>query len=387
MQLKKLNIEILPDFPSASKRGRFVHKLAWYLMPCIESIQSIHIDSTDIELTSTSRYFDNQISHNVSSIQKLLTTTKILKHDIDSIDMVLLWCNKNAKSLKFHGTPPTIFDVDDRNQPYSASNFIRAANHIMRQKNYDQKSVLTTGFTELLNAHQASRVLLVGTGPNLEQAYSLKPSFDIAIACNSIVKDFKALSFFNPSIIVAADPVFHVGASKYAEAFRNDLIQLFECNKKIQFVAPLHHKIIYDTIIPDIHKKRVSYLAVNTSNSQINLNLLESDSIHPTNNILTLMMLPIASTIASKLYFAGFDGNRSSPIFYFWKHNKNTQYHELIRSSKMTDPAFFNRSFKKYYNDHKLELANYLKLISSKGISIKSITKTHIQPLEFYSTL
>jgi len=355
-------------------------KIAWYLEPCLDQIESICMEKWSAITPNTfPKIFDSCIPSRLSKIQKIIRP----EESGEDFDMLLIHNNKKIRKIRAaHPNIPS-FDVDDLRQPFSASNFVRAANFVKSGISEMKGSELTNDFVKFLSSNQKSKVLLIGTGPNLEQSYNQALKSEISIACNSIVKDPKAIEYFNPQIVVAADPVFHVGASSYAEAFRSDLNSFLKNNRTAHFVAPMQHKIIYDSIIAPELKRQLNYFSVD-SQSELNIDLFKSTEIRGTNNILTLFMLPIAASIASEIHFAGFDGNRNIPLLYFWKHNKNTQYTELLKSAKQVDPVFFRRSFAGYYKKHVNELDSYLDLIQSKGIKLRTITETYIESLRAF---
>lgn len=381
-QVRKQQILIYPPFKLSSTRERFFLKLAWYLTPCLNHISSIQIDSAKIRQTQSGVNFDSKVTHALPEIQKLLSSEDWKANQGRfSADITIVWDNRKLRGFKRKNRQTLVFDVDDRRQRFSASNFIRAANQIKYGTPQISESHLTPKFLDFLSSLRGSRVLLLGTGPNLEQAYEFQDKPALTIACNSIVKDLRALSHFRPKVIVAADPVFHVGASAYAAAFRRDLNRFLTNNPDCFFVAPTQHRVLYEFLVDRHLRAQINYLAVSKIQAP-NLNILESATVRATENILTLLMIPIAATVAREILFAGFDGNHRSPLTYFWRHNPNAQYHKLMKSAKKVDPVFFKRSFVDYYKSHQCELSSYIRSVREKGIAFKTITDTYINCLK-----
>ena len=57
-------------------------------------------------------------------------------------------------------------------------------------------------------------------------------------------------------------------------------------------------------------------------------------------NVLTMMLLPIATNLSKKVYLWGFDG-RAPGDKLFWSNSKQHSYPELLPELVLTHPAFF----------------------------------------------
>ena len=95
-----------------------------------------------------------------------------------------------------------------------------------------------------LSAIRGSSAFILATGPSALTVDLSAVDADVRITCNSAVRDLDKIKEFRPHIICCTDPVFHFGPSRYAAAFREDLVRAAEAVDAIvvcgdRFVGPL----------------------------------------------------------------------------------------------------------------------------------------------------
>lgn len=187
------------------------------------------------------------------------------------------------------------------------------------------------------------------TGPSIEEIYDKSFEDDINIICNSMIKDRVLMEKLHPSILAFGDVAFYLSPNKYCRAFYKDLLFAFE---KYHFYiivydyeVPLiqyHFPMLYDRLIGIKFDNSEKYHFPDSADLRVKV----------TRNICTLYMLPTASALCNEIGIAGCTG-RSSEESYFWKHNGNTQYLDLMHYVFEAYPAFFKYSnYEDYYEKH-----------------------------------
>lgn len=383
IELKEIyNIVVVPSFRKEKDFNEFLGKLAWYFAPVAPRLNRIYFNCNSPKIEQTQpAWLDSNILGKMKRISEKITFYK--PEEFDSIIhkkkpfIILKWNNRRKTYIdRLLGSSLSIFDVDDKNQRYATSNFLRASFQLTRNREALQKKYKNR-FKQLLNTQGNSKLFLLGTGPSLEHYEEFSFENTTVIACNSIVKNRAILTHSKPKIIVAADPVFHAGPSAYAKSFRNDLKSYLKTNPDCYFIAPFAHHHIYESFFADLPDSQLVFIPIEQKN-KINLSIDDDFRLEPTDNVLTLFLLPLACTLSMDISLIGFDGNKRKPLFYFWKHSESSQYTNLISTSKKAHPSFFKRSFSKYYKTHTDQLTIYIDEIRKKGIQITSRTKSYI---------
>lgn len=217
------------------------------------------------------------------------------------------------------------------------------------------------------------------TGPSFDSYKSFNfPKNSLNIICNSIVKNKDFLDYIeNIDLICFADPVFHFGTSKYSELFRKDVLKIIE-NKEIYIAIPYDSVPLMIYHYPELKNKIIGIAGKNTYNFPKNEKLF----VKSTHNILTLFMIPIASTICNTIFIMGADGRKPDEK-YFWEHSKNVQYTELMETVFLAHPSFFrDRIYTDYYEEHCEDLENLIKYGETLEKVYFSITKSYMPALE-----
>jgi len=151
-------------------------------------------------------------------------------------------------------------------------------------------------------------VFLFGTGPSISE---LKPAEvdagSVKIGCNSIVKDLSfCVEVGGFDYLCFADPVYHFGVSCYVDAFYRDLQQYLSLFPDTILVFPDFSLDFVKRRVPS----RSSLLPVKiVPGFDRIVEFHKGEMTVPSNdNVLTLLMIPIASLFTGNIFFAGFDG-------------------------------------------------------------------------------
>jgi len=229
-----------------------------------------------------------------------------------------------------------------------------------------------------LSTNSGSAFVLT-TGPSATTVDFDSVNADVRLTCNSAVRNLDLIRKFRPNIIAFADPVFHLGPSRYAADFRRDAIRAAEevdallvCGA--DWAAPLlgRYPEIADrlVVIPQIKGGPVRWPQ-------------ESDpTIRVGTSVLTTLLLPIAFMLADHVEVAGADGRQPSEN-YFWTHNPQLQYSDgLMQTVFDSHPAFFrDRDYADFYDEYCEELEEVIQLGERAGKTVRAAAPSWIPAL------
>jgi hypothetical protein len=198
------------------------------------------------------------------------------------------------------------------------------------------------------HADGAKTSFILATGPSALAVDLDAIAADVRITCNSAVRDEERLRAFRPTIIAFTDPVFHLGPSRYAAAFRRDLLRAIEiCDPLLlcasDWVSPLL------TMMPELEDR----LAVVPSRrgGPSRWPTKRDPTVRPSGSVLTTLMLPVALMLTDHVSVAGVDGRQPSEN-YFWRHG--LQYSDDLMTTVFdAHPAFFrDRDYEAHYEEY-----------------------------------
>jgi len=226
--------------------------------------------------------------------------------------------------------------------------------------------------------------LVLGTGPSLAKVRNLLDLDCYKIACNTIVKDLDLWMKLKLHFLVAGDAIYHFGHNQYATSFRRDL-------KKCLSLYPV--AFVYPALYHPFIKREFSefeaclYPVPTGASDQLNNNLRINFTLPALGNVLNLLLLPIATTLAKNIYLLGFDG-RAPDDKLFWSNSNDHSYTEYISDIQKKHPVFFdyfidNKNPFKYVNTvHGDALDNNMTLLESKGYTFTVISPSHTATMQ-----
>ncbi|UGV40300.1 hypothetical protein J7W08_09460 [Methanococcoides orientis] len=253
-------------------------------------------------------------------------------------------------------------------------------------KTFDKKeieqfrSISKQNLSSLLkqNKHK-DKACCFATGPSFDRYREFDYGNNcFKVICNSTVKNDTFLEYVNgPDILVFADPVFHFSPCEYSSQFRDhvlDVVRKYGCYVMVPDMAmPLliaHY--------PELKSKLIGM----PSGRSLNIPSIDKFHVKKSSNILTFLMLPIASAVAKKVFIIGADGREPNEK-YFWKHSSSVQYDELMKTAFETHPSFFrDRDYKDYYETHCKYLEKLISYGESMGIQYYSLTSSYVPALK-----
>lgn len=168
---------------------------------------------------------------------------------------------------------------------------------------------------------------IFGNGPTLVQVADF-PEFDgIRVACNTIVANKALLDRISPHFIAAVDPESHLGPSRYAHQFRQDLKDAL-ARGNCQAIMPLSQAFPWLIHEPEL-AEQFCFVPMGEG---LTFNLREDFHLPALFGVLSCAMLPVAATFSREITLLGFDGivpgshERKS-----WEYAPGTQYWDLLK--------------------------------------------------------
>lgn len=329
---------------------------------------------------------DNVSIHKISYVSSGTDKVSMISGNVDAVlynaDVILLW-DLSRESDITERYPDKVRVVDpDFYLSTDAENYCRAyyASFSLNERKAisDESKKIFTYMQKRAEICQQANVF--GSGPSLVEAEEFIDEFkdDFNIICNSMVKNKKLLSKLQPKLLVFADICFFVSPSEYGKAFYKDLIAM---QKKYDF-----HIIVRDCQKPLIEyhfpvlKKRLIGVPYAYGDEWWLIDV-EHFYFKPMDNIMTDMMLPVATSLCDTIGIAGCTG-RSQNETYFWKHSDSVQYEDLKPSVFNMWRAFFHkRRYDAYFERHCQYVENWIQFGEKFGKRYVNYTTSFIPAL------
>ncbi|WP_430401871.1 FkbM family methyltransferase [Hyphomonas sp.] len=392
------SLVLLSNASSNSDLDGLIARASWYLWPFASQIAKITIITQNYEEVSEFQLpeiFDSALSAHVSELlPKFCTVAWSGLSDpqksavISNIDGVFLaskvgWISRDkdiAATISAAKSKGLFFEVDPEHTRMEGSFYLWAglklfgdANKITEQ-NYER-------FTKFrASLPPKNRAYVFGTGPSLSD-FAASHNFDDGhcVVSNSMVKNAELLRKLKPVAIVAADPIFHAGCSRYAAAFRSELIGAMRATG-CYFITSLRDYSIFHAFLPADLRDRLISVPFDSTNG-FNPDLAAQFSVQPLANILTLLLLPLAGAIAEEICVVGCDGRPIDENTYFWGHDKSAQFNEEMDNIKLVHPAFFAVDYSDYYSEHCANVSIAIDALQSRNKKVLSLTPSYIPAL------
>ena len=371
---------LYPSVESEAALEDIVNRLAWYLPA--ENVESHSITlplADDVPHTEPTESPDSQPTYDRTHLNIEFVGSTEANDRADSADKIL--CNdvyrafgetflKNIDRVEI--VDPTFYSTT------ACATWINGTSELRRTVT-DQSRENFRRFEE--ERTDCDRSFVFATGPSLEEAYSFEfPDSALKIVCNSMVRNEELLEHIDPDVLVFADPVFHFGPSKYAHTFRGDaaeVIQKYDCTVAV----PKTKRSLLIGHYPEIREQVIGIESVSSNLPRFPTH--RSLDVMGTSNIMTLLMLPIASSLTDSVHIIGADG-REETESYFWEHSDIAQYDdEMMKTAADTHPSFFrDRIYTDYYEQHVETLEEMIEYGERQGIEYTSLTESHIKCLQ-----
>ena len=211
---------------------------------------------------------------------------------------------------------------------------------------------------------QREKTWVLATGPSVENYREHDFGNATVIVCNSVVLNDDLMHHCNPAVLVFADPIFHFGVSEYAGRFR-ELVEQRLRTTDLTVVVPFKY---YPLLLAKWPQYAARIIGVPFEKFPFhNHDLKDRFVVKTTANILTLLLLPLATTFGKQVHILGCDGRPLDQDDYFWGHGKSVQINEKMENIQRVHPGFFAIDYNEYYFEHCHTLANQLEEAESAG--------------------
>lgn len=337
-------VQYMPDkqvknmilWPPVEKRNLDLSsKIKWFVPDKI----TVNICSSDDDVRA-----DFSDAENVDFI-----STELIDEKMESSDYIGVWDFRGIDSRiekyhqKVHMIDPNFYYLTElTNYRYLYdSSFSEDEKKEIKQHSLEVFKKMSKEYSKVKRAN------VFCTGPSIEEVRGNCYRGDFNIICNSMVKDKEFLKNIMPSMLVFGDLAFYLSPNGYCKAFYKDLLETFE---KYQYYIA-----VYDYEVPLIKKHFPMLYDRLIGVERKNVYCFPDDfevCVKATPNICTLFMIPFASAICDEIGIGGCTG-RVPDENYFWEHNSNSQYLDLMHCVFEAYPSFFKyQDYEDYYEAH-----------------------------------
>ncbi len=374
-----------PPFEDADSLARQMARAIWYLAPLDPS--HVRMQSTvDSDIAAPPGY-EAQICRAMAKRPQWLEVSPqaVTLKDLQRADIVVLWRGSNglsnlgsnaATALKRAGV--RVYDVDEAS-PAEGSTYVDISH---REGMADDAVIAASSerFAELADrlAHLDTSHILC-SGPQISRYAEYNFDDALNIICNSVINDEQLMQAVRPQLQVFGDPIFHFGCSEYADAFRTKLAEQ-QARYDFRCVIPLKYYNLFTHWQPALAEATIALPY--SADLPINLDLRKRFEVRTTQNILTFLMLPVATTLSRRVRLLGCDGRPLGESDYFWSHNASTQFVDHMSNIRAVHPSFFEIDYDDYYLRHCSNVESYVQAGEAAGCTYEVLTASHIPALQ-----
>lgn len=294
-------------------------------------------------------------------------------------DVVLKWVEGNSRIDRvIRASGKRVYRVDPVKVRQEGSYFIQCAFDLYTAKEQMVEECRRKFLSLADRIGQHDRAWVLATGPSIESYADNDYNDSIVIACNSVVLNDDLMQVCKPSVLVFADPIFHFGVSGYAGRFREVIEQRLR-ESHIGIVVPFKYYPLMVAKFPE-HRHRIIGVPFEKV-AHFNFDVSRNFRVKTTANILTLLLLPLATTFAREVRITGCDGRPLEQDDYFWGHGNSVQINEKMENIRRVHPGFFDIDYNEYYFEHCHTLDNMLREGEDAGWRFAHQGPSHIPAL------
>jgi len=279
----------------------------------------------------------------------------LLQEAFETADQVLVWNASCLQQSEVQAHLDRVLILDPHFYlDVEANNHARLRYLLSRQEEREaQRKNARRTYAEWFHQYTGvETACLFLTGPSLEAGLSRPlPGNSLRIICNSLVKNDAFLEKIQPDLLVFADPAFHLGISRYAAAFRDQALKALARYQGCMCMVPERYLPLLLGHFPQELADRVIGMP---EESEGDFNFPDPGKfwVRNTANILTHLMLPIASALAPEIRIFGADGRQPRDAG-FWQHNPAAQFSGLLGTIYQAHPSLErDRDIEEYYAGH-----------------------------------
>lgn len=233
-------------------------------------------------------------------------------------------------------------------------------------------------FDRLKEENKEKRANIFCTGPSIEEIYAMEFGPSLNIIANSLVKDRELLERIRPRILVFDDLNFYVSPHKYGEKFYQDVLDAVR-RYDMYIITFLVRVPLILAHFPELENKLIG---IPFDAGQYCFPSRENFCTKNTSNILTELILPVASALCDEVGIAGCTGRKPDEKYY-WKHSPDTQYLDLMQSVFDMYPSVFrDQQYGNYYGRHCRNVEGLLSYGEGLGKRYINLTTSFIPALQ-----
>lgn len=350
-------VSFFPSVESSTELSDLICRAAWHLNYLTGHEFIIYSKSKNLSLDDVflKDGFSNEVSNNIEGFKKkvklIYAENERTKENVQTADAILKWQEDDVQLNTFlkENAKCTIYRTDPNRVRQEGSFYIQCAFDSLTNKPslIEECEFKFAKFAENLGKFDKSWVL--ATGPSVDEYKNHDFTDCLTVACNSTVLDDDLVNKCKPKILVFADPIFHFGVSEYAGEFRKVVVQRLQTTD-ITIIVPFKYYALLLSIFPN-YSDRIIGVPFNHE-IDFNLDISQSFIVKTTSNILTLLLLPVASTFSRSINILGCDGRSFDEDDYFWGHGKTVQINSKMQNIQDVHPGFFKIDYNEYYFEH-----------------------------------
>lgn len=382
---KVLNVLWYPEIENIDDFNREISRMLWYTNPFKNKIEHIYMYCSKqlmYSIFKPPKFVDPIVSKFYTEIKhKIVLINDMQKIKKSSFDIIVLWNNTLIPKTK--SVYPFIVNASIYHNQFEANQLVKLSSAFLKKDLIATQCKKLVNYLQMLKDKNFKSVNVFGSGPSLKHYKKHDFNNSISIICNSIVKNEDFLRDVQPNIMVATDAVFHSGYSQYASEFRVHLCKALDLVQEMILIVPMRDIVLYLDNLPKQYRDRI--IGIQSKQLQkFNLDLLREPVVKSTSNVLTLMMLPLASTFELPIKILGFDGKSIKKEEKFWDYDSSSQFASSMDSTRLAHPAFYAVDYEEYYETHCEEVRKIMQLIEEKSLVIKMLAHSYISALNKY---
>ncbi len=375
------SILVYPKVENKKELGDYLNRLAWGF-PNKEKLSIYvtvasdlkHVDFESLSLPDEQRNYINNLK-DISLINEKEAREKL------NSELILITDTKSFRDPSIFMRLYKTMIIDPYCFSFEEANIWKDGYY----KTFDEKgreqleTISKQNLSALLKLNQTKeKAYCFATGPSFDRYKEFDYGDDcFKVICNSTVKNDIFLEYINgPDVLVFADPVFHFSPCEYSAQFRDHVLAVVKKYECFVIVPDMAMPLLL-AHYPELEHKLIGM----PSSRKLNIPSIDHFYVHKSSNILTFLMIPIASAVTRKIFIIGADG-REPGEKYFWKHSSSVQYDDLMKTAFETHPSFFrDRDYKDYYKNHCDFLEKLIAYGESNGKQYYSLTASYIPAL------
>jgi hypothetical protein len=220
-----------------------------------------------------------------------------------------------------------------------------------------------------------------GNGPSLAAVVEQRrdPGPTLRMICNSTIGDQAALEHLKPEVLFCGDPIQHCGCSLYAGRFRADLAAAMEDDSRLLFTQ-LGYVPYFRAVMPASAHGRIVGIGLDRRRT-FNIDLKQEFVVAATANVFTMLVLPVAFTLARRIDIYGCDGMPFAQATKPWSHANESDYMGKMAVTHRLHPGFWRRNYEEEYGSYCQDMEEIINTAEARGIEVCARSESYVPAL------